>query len=246
MKIYDVSLDIYSLWRKALTPLGLEAQKQTAFITKILKQNKCKRVIDLGGGIGVHAGALSNKGYSVTLLDSSSPALAYAKRNYPLLRTIQNSFESIDLSENFDASLSMWTTFPYIINKNGRLTFFNWIKNHTNKVVILDQSNFYLYPNKFKQISYASDVLRKIKITREGTIDKNFLRKAFYHNEITDKKTGKKTILKDKEILQFLPVASIKNYLGTKWKLWGLYGDYSFTKYDKKESPRLITVFIRN
>lgn len=86
----------------------------------------------------------------------------------------------------------------------------------------------------------------KIKITRDWTLAKERLRKTKFLYEIFDKKTGKIKIIKDAEIQQYLNIEAIQKYLGSKWNLKYLCGDYNLLNlYTKSKSPRIITVFQR-
>jgi len=246
VKIYDASPEVYALWRKALTEEKLNEPKQIEFIHNILQNHKCKTLIDLGGGIGIHTGALAEKGYNVTLLDASSKALKIAKINYPSLDVVQSSFEKIKENRLFDAAICMWTTFPYILKEEGRKSFFGWIRKNVKKVVILDESNFYLLPPKFHQSYSASDGNREITITRDGTITNIGLRKSRYKSEIIDLNKKGKMIIEDEEILQFISIDKLKKYMGNGWTLNKIYGKYHTKSfYEKDKSPRIVTIFIR-
>ena len=246
MKIYEASPEVYALWRKALTGEKLNEPKQIEFIHNLLQNHKCKTLIDLGGGIGIHAGVLAEKGYNVTLLDASSKALKIAKINYPSLDVVQSSFEKIKENKLFDAAICMWTTFPYILEEEGRKYFFRWIREHVKKIVILDESNFYLLPPKFHQSYSASDGNREIAVTRDGTINPTGLRKVRYKSEVTDLNKKGRMIIEDEEILQFISIDKLKKYMGNGWTLNKICGEYNTKSfYEKAKSPRIVTIFIR-
>jgi hypothetical protein len=247
MKIYHQYPELYSLWRNALTKDKIE--REVNFITDCFNRSKkpIKKIIDLGGGIGLHSDLLEKRGFEVTLFDISEKALEIANKNNPNLIIKKGSFEDINLNERYDACICMWTTFTYIINNIGRDKFFNWIRNHINHVVILDEGNFYLYPNSFNEVYYSEDKNNKIKIIRKWKMNKNFLRKTIFENEITDLRTNKIKRIKDNEVMQFLTLEQIAKLLGTKWKLDRTLGDYNInSEYNKESSSRLISLFMRN
>jgi len=110
-KIYEDLADLFSLWRD--TTLGQKGheKKEVDFIEDAFKAHsgEIKSVIDLGGGVGLHAGLLLKHGYDVTLFDQSKKALAIAKKNYPKLKIVQGSFEKINLNKQYDAAVCMWS-----------------------------------------------------------------------------------------------------------------------------------------
>lgn len=244
-KIYENLADLFSLWREiTLGKIGHE-EAETRFIKDIF--NKCpgkiKTVIDLGGGVGLHARLLLKAGYEVTLFDQSSKALSIARKNYPKLKIIRGSFETINIKENYDAAICMWSTLSYIFSEKGRVHFYNWQKQHIKKLVILDEANFYRYGRKFHKIYSGENERYKLKVTRDWELTKTYLKKTKFVYEIFDKKTGKIKVVKDAENEQYVAVEDLKKYFGPLWNP-ELYGDYDLNMpFKKKESSRIIPVF---
>lgn len=248
-KIYENLADLYSLWRDIISGEKGHEKQEADFIVDVFKRHsdQIRKVIDLGGGIGLHSDLLLRLGYDVTLLDQSKKALTIAKQNHPKLNLICDSFEEIDIKEKYDAAICMWSTAPYICSKEGRKVFYNWLKTHVRKVIILDEANFYTYPQEFHKVYLGEDGENKIKIVRDWIITKENLRKTKYLYEIFNKKSNKTKIIKDAENQQYLSVEILRKYLGSDWKLQYLFGDYSLqSQYNQKKSPRIITVFQKN
>lgn len=247
-KIYEELSDLFPLWRE--TTLGQKGHEnvETNFVIEVFKKypTEIKKVIDLGGGVGLHSNLLSNNEYEVTLFDQSEKALNIAKENNPNLKTIHGSFESIAIPDNFDASICMWSTLSYIYSEEGRDPFYSWQRKHVDKVIILDQANFYRYPQSFHKEYFGENEKYKMKVIRDWQLD-NATKDTQFIYEITDKSTGKMGTIEDAEKEQYVPVDKIQAYLGNEWKLQYLLGDYGLSStYDKENSSRIITVFFRN
>src|SRR3989338_290118 len=246
-KIYEKLADLFPLWRETtLGKIGHE-KKETDFVIDIFKKypGEIKTVIDLGGGVGLHSELLSKAGYDVTLFDKSVKALSIAKKNNPKLKVIQGSFESINLKETYDAAICMWSTLSYIFSEKGRKKFYDWQKSHIKNLVILDEANFYRYSQKFHKIYVGENKNHKLKVIRDWELTKTNLKKTKFVYEIFDKKSKKIEMVKDAENEQYVPVEKLQKYFGAGWNL-EIYGDYSVnSKFNKKESSRIIPVFFK-
>ncbi len=200
----------------------------------------------MGGGIGLHSDPLQRRGYNITIYDRSPKALKVAQKNNPHLSIKQGSFEEINIPKKYDAAISMWTTFTYILDKDKIRHFFNWISNNVKHLIILDQGNFYLYPKEFcKTYNHKIDD-KKIEIIRSWTMGNNYLRTTKFQNRVTDP-NGKTQVITDIEYMQFLEPKQIQRLLGNSWQLSKTYGDYNILKkYNKNSSPRMILKFIKN
>lgn len=245
-KIYENLADLFPLWRKTISGQKKHEKQEVNFIINIFKKHpsQIKSVIDLGGGIGLHSGLLLKLGCDITLFDQSKKALSIAKKNNPKLKTIYGSFEKLDIKEKHDAAICLWSTFPYILSEKGRKNFYDWQKTHIKKMIVLDQANFYTYPQKFHKIYLGENNKYKFKIIRDWTLTKEGMRKTKFFYEFFDKITGKTKTIKDAENQQYLSIEAIQKYLGSEWNLKYLCGDYNLRNlYTRKNSPRIITVF---
>jgi SAM-dependent methyltransferase len=244
-KIYEDLADLFSLWRDTTLGQKRHEKKEVDFIEDVFKAHsgKIKSVIDLGGGVGLHAGLLLKRGYDVTLFDQSKKALAIAKKNYPKLKIVQGSFEKINLNKKYDAAVCMWSTLSYVLSEKGRQNFYRWQKDYVRELIILDEANFYRYPQKFYKEYLGENDKYKLKVSRRWVL-KNNLKKTQFVYEIYDKKTGKTKIVKDAENEQYVTLAQMQKYLGADWSLKYLRGGYSLKgSYDQKDSSRIIAVF---
>lgn len=247
-KIFESHAHLYQLWRDTCLGVKDSEEKEANFILDLFKSlNKSpKSVIDLGGGIGVHSKILSSKGFDVTLLDQSEKALQIVRDSYSAIKTIHSSFEEINLQENYDAGICMWSTLSYILDKDHQRNFYTQLSAHINDVIVLDQANFYRYSQSFSKTYEGEDDKYKMKILRNWNLNESNLKTTTYTYELFNKETGKTEFIDDGESEQYLTVEELQNYLGSGWKLTHTFGDYSMdSEYNKKTSLRLITVFER-
>jgi HAD superfamily hydrolase (TIGR01509 family) len=246
--IYEGLAGMFGLWRQTTLERKNHEQREAKFIIKILKKygKNIKTVIDLGGGIGLHANLLKKAGYYVTLFDQSEKALAIAKKNYPGLKIVKGSFENIKIKGEYDAAICMWSTLSYVISGEGRKNFYNWQNSHIKKLIILDEANFYKYPKKFGKLYFSENKDFSMKVVRDWVIAASNTRKTQFTYEIYNKKNGEVKIVDDAEVQQYLPITKQKRYLGATWILNNIYGDYNLKNfYNKKKSPRILSVFGR-
>lgn len=242
-RIYEDLAHLYTLWRDACLGERASEKREVEFLHDLFaKHGGIKTVIDLGGGVGVHSGILSDMGYEMTLFDQSEKALSIAKNQMPTLKTMQGSFETIDVPQSFDASICMWSTLSYVLEEGGQKHFYQWIADHTKSLIVLDEPNFALYPSVFHKLYDGEDDRNIIKITRDWTLENNLKRTKFRY-EVTNKNTGKTECFDDQETQQYLTLNELQNLLGKKWQLDNMYGDYDLSeKFEPKTSMRMITV----
>lgn len=248
-RIFEDLAYLYPLWRDVCLGIQGSESKEANFVLDVFKtvQSSVKSVIDLGGGVGTHSKILVKNDLDVTLLDRSRPALDIVNKSYPDIKTIESSFESIDAPEKFDAGICMWSTLSYVSTPEGRKVFYGWLKDHINKIIILDQANFYRYSNIFSKIYEGENDKYKLKILREWTLNDSNLKSTTYKYEIYNKETGETEHIDDAEDEQYLTVDELQTYLGSEWKLKQVVGGYGLAEEYKQESSlRLITIFERN
>ncbi len=247
MKIYKDKGKWFKFWRKLVANNSLDQEVQ--FLYQILDKfaPNARSIIDLGGGTGLHAQKLAEYDYVLTVFDASKQLLD-AVPTFSTLNTILGTFEDIAKvlgSKQYDVAISMWTTFTYILDETKRSNFFAWLSANIKDLIVLDQSNFYLYPKKYRSepiVQEVDDV--KMKVWREFELSDQFLRTGRYHIEVKDS-DGSVDKFIDPEVMQFVPIENLQQLLGENWELVETYGSYDGALYDKEFSKRLITVFKR-
>ncbi len=243
-RIYEDLADLYTLWRDTSLGEAGSEKREVQFLVNLFDAHQIKSTIDLGGGVGLHARGLTERGYDVTLFDQSEKALTIAKEHLPALKTSHGSFETINLDTTFDASICMWSTLSYVWDKKDQQHFYEWVGTHSSKLIVLDEPNFSLYPQEFHKIYTGGDAHRSIKITRDWTMENNLKRTRFLY-EVRDKVTSEVTKYEDQEVQQYLTLEEMQHFLGKDWKLEKIYGDYDTNaSFDLKTSPRMIFIFI--
>lgn len=243
-KIYESMAEFFPLWRETTLGKTKHEVEETQFILDVIKKSgkEIKTIIDLGGGVGLHSNLLQKKGFDVTCFDQSKKALQIAKKNNPKLKTIQGKFENIKVKGKYDMAICIWSTLSYIYTEKGRKNFYEWQKEHIDKLVILDEANYNRYSSNFYKEYEGENNDYKLKVLRKWKLTKNNLKKTNFIYELTNKKTGKKKIIKDAENEQYVSVEKLKKYFGDKWNMC-LYGGYDTKlKYDKDNSIRIISV----
>ncbi len=141
-RIHNDFAEFYSLWRDACIGKKSSEMEEIKFLLDIFaSSSNLNSILDLGGSVGLHSIALHKHGFEVTLLDKSETALAIAKRSWPDLQTLNSSFENLTLSQNYDASICMYSSMNYLLDADGRTNFYHALSTHTNDLVILDQIN---------------------------------------------------------------------------------------------------------
>lgn len=243
-KIYENLADLFPLWREVTLEKKGHEKKEVDFIIDIFKKssNDIKTIIDLGGGVGLHADLLQRRGYEVTVFDQSEKALSIVQKSNPNIKTIAGSFENINIQENFDAAICMWSTLSYIYTEEGRKNFYNWQSAHIKNLIILDQPNFQYYPEKFHKIYKGENESFVLTVHRDWEMQNNLKRTKFIY-ELLDKKSNQTERIDDAEDQQYLTIEELKKYLNELFSFEDIYGDYDVANRFDKESPRMIAVF---
>ena len=94
-----------------------DTRAETSNILKLISLQKGARVLDVGCGVGRHSVALARRGYAVSGIDISAAYLklasARAKRAGVKARFLKRDMRSLQFNEEFDAALSVFTSFGY-------------------------------------------------------------------------------------------------------------------------------------
>jgi 2-polyprenyl-3-methyl-5-hydroxy-6-metoxy-1,4-benzoquinol methylase len=93
-------------------------KREMPLILDEISHTKGKRVLDIGGGIGMHSLYLQEKGYDVTLLDKSSECINQAK-NFGVKNAITGDFSKVlGFKEKFDFIICLGNVISAIKKKD--------------------------------------------------------------------------------------------------------------------------------
>ena len=111
--------------------------EETIFIDRILKENNCNTILDVGCGTGNHILRLEKLGYECTGIDLNYEMLDIAKNKVkaPLYNSNMVDF---NLNLQFDGIICMFAAFNHIIQiEEARVTLENFYNHLNNNGVIL-------------------------------------------------------------------------------------------------------------
>jgi hypothetical protein len=245
-RIHGDLAQFYSLWRDAC--LGKKASEvdEVKFLLDVFAgSSKVRSIVDLGGGVGLHAIALAKHGFDVTLLDKSDSALAIARSSCSTLKTINCPFEKIISTEHFDASVCMQSSMSYLLDEDGRGSFYHWLRTHTKDLIVIDQINSHRLPRLHSDNCQAEDKHFRLNILREWHFEEDIMHTSFVY-EFVDKASEATKIINDGQMQKFLSVEELMKYMGKQWRVIALLGDCDLKQaFDKETSPRMIAIFKR-
>ena len=167
--------EIYDELFSAVSDYG----KEVEFYDKILRKNKCKRILEVGCGIGHRGKFFINKGYDYVGLDLSEGMLRIARRKYPEIRFVQGDVRKLSLKEKFDAIIFVGKGSAYLTTDDDIMSALKSIKSLVNRgLIIIDGFDAdFIIPNFKKNISWSKKIGSRT-ITRKSTNTLN----PKYHN----------------------------------------------------------------
>jgi len=153
-------------------------ENEPKFIVQIFKKyGKVKNVLDVGSGTGTHLARLSEYGLKGAGVDANAKMVAFAKQKYPDLQFKVPDMRKLSYKNNFDAVLSLCTTFSYnVTNEEAVLALKNFHKAlRRNGILIIDLLNAigFIQRKKFKNKIKADYPKFGLKSVTEHKIDEN-------------------------------------------------------------------------
>lgn len=134
--------------------------KEVDFYDKILRENKCKRILEVGCGAGNRGKFFINKGYDYVGFDISEGMLRIARRKYPQIRFVRGDARKLQLKEKFDAIVFLGVGSAYLTTDNDALSALKSMKKLVNRgVIIIDGFDAdFIIPNFKKDISWNKKI----------------------------------------------------------------------------------------
>jgi SAM-dependent methyltransferase len=202
-----------------------------------------RTVLDLGCGVGRHAGALSAIGFSVTGVDLSPAMLAVARRRNPTCRFVTGDFRSIRLRAAFDVAIIMWTTFNYLGSNEDIDAFSETVSANlaNDGLLIVDVANYAAQSRDAYERQHANThhVLR-LQIVKHVYRGYNV---GLYSYRIRDLLTGESVDCIDQEIARVYRVDELMNFGASAFTVEGVFGDYDLSDFTDSRSPRILIAY---
>lgn len=192
-------------------------------------ENKIFKILDLGCGTGRHASLLQQMGYQVTGIDLSTQMLKVAKEKSPQSTFIKMDFCSPKFENDFfDASICMWSTIGYILDKDEFRKFVRNVSRATREILILSSTNH-------ERGNFQTDeITERVTLIPSGKITTKIMRHYDSKTEIREEnykysiiENGKLVKLIDRNKLRLWKIREIENLLLPEFKILNVYGDYS-------------------
>ena len=138
----------------------MDYEKEVNFCDKILRKNKCKRILEVGCGTGHRGQFFKSKGYDYVGLDISEAMLKIARRKYPEIEFIQGDVRKLQLKEKFDAVIFLGKGSVYLTTDDDVMAALKSMKKLIRKgVIIIDGFDAeFIIPNFKKNISWSKKV----------------------------------------------------------------------------------------
>lgn len=136
---------------------AMDYEKEVNFYDKILSENKCKKILEVGCGVGHRGEFFIDKGYEYTGLDMSEGMLRIARQKYPEIRFIQGDVRKLKLKDKFDAIIFVGKGSAYLTTDNDMMSALETVRDHIRKgVVIIDGFDAdFIIPNFKSDISWS-------------------------------------------------------------------------------------------
>ena len=200
------------------------------------------RLLDLACGKGRHAAAAAALGHTVLGVDLSANSIAQAKQDHREqagLMFAQANMLDLDLGEQFDGVLNLFTSFGYFDHSEDHLRVLTGIQKH-------------LVPGGFLVLDFLNVRMSKAKLIPEETVVRDGVQYTLtrHFGDLGNGTSGfTKTIAFEEEGRRHhftervagLDLPTLESLLTeTGFALSSVYGDYALSTFDPETSPRLI------
>ena len=212
------------------------------FINKLieyLKPETGSLMLDIACGKGRHSIQLASKGFDVTGIDLSEESIAEAKR-------FENEHLHFFLH---DMRLPFWINyFDYAFNFFTSFGYFNTRREHENAIRTIAQSLKAngIFVIDYLNVHYAEDhQVHKSELEVEGVnyyITKWFDEDHFYKKIIVEDDALEQPIIHQEKVAKFSLGDFTEMLAYHQMQVQEVFGDYNFSNYHVKNSPRMIIV----
>lgn len=214
----------------------------TEFINKLieyLKPAKESLMLDIACGRGRHSGILAAMGFDVTGIDLAAESIKEAK-NYET--------ENLHFFVH-DMRLPFWINyFDYAFNFFTSFGYFNTRREHDNSIRTIAQSikSGGLFVLDYLNVHYAEDhLVHKSELQIDDVtycITKWLDETHFYKKIIIEDEALKKPLEYQEKVAKFSLGDFTEMLAYHKLQVQEVFGDYHFSSYHVKNSPRMIII----
>lgn len=217
-------------------------KEAAAFIDKLisyLKPAPGSYMLDVACGKGRHSLQLAGKGFDVTGIDLSDDSINDALK-----------FQTDTLHfYKHDMRLPFWINyFDYAFNFFTSFGYFKTRREHDNAIRTIAQSlkNNGLFVMDFLNVHYAEDhLVHQSEKEIEGInfiITKWFDETHFYKKIIIEDESLQEPLVYTEKVAKFSLGDFTEMFAYQGLQMQEVYGDYSFSNYDVKKSPRMLMI----
>lgn len=227
--------DHYHLLYKHRNDLEAEEFIQNLFDHLQLEAG-CK-ILDLACGKGRHALQVHQLGFDVIGLDLSEESITHAKKfETNGLEFTVGDMRHLQLSERFDLTLNLFTSFGYFRNKGENTSVLKGLSEHLKEDgrIVLDYLNV---KQVLKQLPCKENILRgDIDFrTQKQLIDEFIVKDIEFHADGID--------YHFREYVKWIDISQFKRYFESLgMKISETFGDYQLNPFDEDSSERLIMI----
>tara|TARA_Y100000034_G_C6803233_1_gene360449 strand:+ start:184 stop:936 length:753 start_codon:yes stop_codon:yes gene_type:complete len=239
--VHRIWYDEPTLWA---SEQNSRVKKECAFLNKLFKKYKVRKVLDVGCGAGSHCGYLQKLGYSTTGVDLNKNLITYAKKQFPKIPFLVADQTKLKFKNEFDAVYTLCTVIAYATTNEDLI---KTLQNHHRAlkkkgILLIDTFNPIIFIDKAE---YSRERRNKENALgyyamRKYSVDEN---QQLSIDEATffDSKTNK-MISSDKSVKRMTFPQEMRFFLEQNgFKILGFYGDFDF-KHKKLDGHRMIVV----
>lgn len=204
--------------------------------------------LDIACGTGRHLGELSRKGYVSFGLDTSKELLKIAKETAPLAHLYEADMRSFEVDAVVDCAYSMWDSYVYLSRSTDMDAFGKQCSAHIKRggILILDSKNYHLQYSRYDVIRRTNQFanLKINTIVKKETYFDDKVYEAIFTSIIEDIDSGEASIIVDQTLARIYGPTELEELLKPhNLRLIQCLGDFDNSRYNPRNSNRMITVF---
>ncbi|OBZ12386.1 MULTISPECIES: class I SAM-dependent methyltransferase [Bacillales] len=219
-----------------------DANKEVRKMIAWLKLKEGANVLDIGCGMGRHALALADFGYTVTGMDLSPILLEEADRHdgSGLVKWVQGDMRELPFEEGcFDATVNLFTSFGYFTAEEDNVSVIRHIRRvlRTGGSFLIDFLNptyveQTLVPYSERRDEECGVLIEEVRSIRDGWVQKEITVSSSQSND------------EPRQYLERVRLYDLgwfdKHLAACGLDMEQLYGNYNGSAYDSATSPRMI------